>query len=135
MDDETIGVVDRVDRALSSGSPAVLQQWVQYEKLCVKPGLDYFLAKFQQQLSSSRSAIKSAQLFNPSKIVEMRPTAAEIDSLKAFPFLNIAVLLQNLKAELSVYLAKAIAVSPETDILLWWQNHSTNLPHCSKMYM
>ena len=33
------------------------------------------------------------------------------------------------KAELSVYLAKAADVSPETNTLLWWQNHSTDLPH------
>ena len=86
---------------------------------------------FQHELSSCVSAFKAAQLFVPSKIAEIRPTAAEIDSLKAFPFLSNAVLLQNLKAELSVYLAKAADVSPETNTLLWWQNHSTDLPHWS----
>ncbi len=109
--------LEAVARALSGGSPTVLQQWVQYGKLCLKPGLDYFLAKFQHKLSSSVSAFKSAQLFIPSKVTEMRPTAAEVGSLKAFSFLNNAVLLQNLKAELGVYLAKAAAVSPETDTL------------------
>ena len=123
--------LEAVARTLSGGSATALQQWVQYGKLCLKPGLDYFLSKFQHELSGSVAAFKSAQLFIPSKIVEMSPTAAEVDSLKSFPFLNNAVLLQNLKAELGVYLAKAAAVSPETDTLLWWQNNSTELPHWS----
>ena len=126
-----LGAVARALCGGTGGSPSAVQQWVQYGKSCVKPGLDYFLSKFNHDLSSSVSAFKAAKLFVPSKIVEMKPTAAEVDSLKAFPFLDCAVLLRNLKAELGIYLAKAADVSPETDTLLWWQNHSTYLPYWS----
>ena len=123
--------VARALSAVSGASPTLLQQLVTYGRSCVKPGLDYFLAKFLHDLSNSVSAFKSAQLLIPSKVVEMRPTAVEVGSLKAFSFLNNPMLLQNLKAELGAYLAKTAAVSPEIDTLLWWQNHSIDLPHWS----
>ena len=70
----------------------------------------------------------------PSKIAEMRPTAAEIDSLGSFPFFS-SIILQNLKAELSLYLAKAssVTVSPNFDTLMWWQNHASELPNWSEV--
>ena len=99
----------------------------------MKPGLDYFTSKFQNELSGYVRAFKAAQLFVPSKIAEMRPTAAEIDSLGSFPFFS-SIILQNLKAELSLHLAKAssVTVSPEFDTLMWWQNHSSELPNWSE---
>lgn len=45
--------VQAIAQALSGGSPAVLQHWVDYAKACVRPGLQYFLDKFSQDLCSS----------------------------------------------------------------------------------
>lgn len=36
-------------KSLSGDSAIILQQWVDYGKACIQPGLEYFLAKFQQQ--------------------------------------------------------------------------------------
>ena len=72
----------------SAGSPVVSQQWVEYAKSCVKPGAQYFVDKFSQELSGSVAVFRAARFFSPHKVVELKPTAAEIDSLKAFPFLN-----------------------------------------------
>ena len=57
----------------------------------------------------------TARFFSPHKVVELKPTAAEIDSLKAFPFLNNEIVLRNLKSELPSYLAKADGTSAATD--------------------
>ena len=105
----------------------------QFIKLCVTSGLDYFTTKFGNDLSESVSAFKAAQLSLPWKVTETLPTAASVDELKAFPFLDDPTILTNLKSELSVYLATAAGVTPSTvtDAVLWLKNHSNELPHWS----
>ena len=118
------------EKLLGGGSTARVQQYIYYGKTCVKPGLDYFATKFANEMSESVSVFKAA-FFVPWKVAEMHPTAASVDDLKSFPFLNTLHVLGNLKSELSLYLSKAFAVSPSTDIISWLKNHSTELPHCS----
>ena len=107
------------------------QQWVEYANTCIKPGLQYFLDRFSEELSGSVAAFKSARLFLPQKVVELKPDVAAVDSLQAFPFLNKASILLNLKSELPSYLAKAADIDVETDPLVWWKAHSADLPHWS----
>ena len=97
------------------------------------PGLGYFTTKFGNDLSESVSVFKAAQLFLPWKVTETQPTAASVDELKVFPFLNDPNILTNLKSELSVYLATAAGVTPftVTEAVTWWKNHSNELPHWS----
>ena len=94
-----------IAQMLSGGSQVVLQQWVDYGKACITPGLQYFLDKFTQVLSGSVGAFKAARLCLPQKVVELKPTAAAVDSLQAFPILNKATVLGCLMAELPTYLA------------------------------
>ena len=91
-----------------SGSGPLFQQYVHY------PGLDYFVAKFQDELSDSVCAFKAAQLFVPWKVREMMPTCSAVDMLKSFPFLNNAAVLQNLNSELSSYVALLMYVLTST---------------------
>ena len=123
--------VQAVARTLSGGSPVTLQQWVEYVNTCIKPGLQYFLDKFSQELSGSVAAFKAVRLFLPQKVVELKPDAAAVDSLQAFPFLNTASILANLKSELPSYLVKAADIDAEIDPLVWWKAHSADLPHWS----
>ena len=67
-------------------------------------------------------------MFVPHKANEMKPTAADIDQLKSFPFMDKAPLLHDLKAELSSYLAAASSARPATT-LEWWESHQEDLPH------
>ena len=122
--------VQAIAQTLSCGSHVVLQQWINYGKACVMPGLQYFLDKFTHELSGSVGAFKAAQLCFPQKVVELRPTAATVDSLQAFPFVKVSV-LASLKAELPTYLAKAAGIDPDIDPLTWWRTHSSELPHWS----
>lgn len=107
-----------IAQTLSGRSPATFQQWVQYAHTCIKPGLQYFLDKFTQELSGSVAAFKAARLFLPQKVVELKPDAAAVDSLQAFPFLKASILV-NLKSELPSYLAKAADIDAQTDPLVW----------------
>ena len=54
---------------------------------------------------------------SPSKMDEMQPSASDIDSLTAIPFLNDPTIIANLKKELPVYLAKADSVSSTINVL------------------
>ena len=58
-------------------------------------------------------------------------TSNDIDTLQAFPFLNESTLLENLKKELPVYLTKAADLDRNLDPVLWWKDHSDDLPFWS----
>ena len=64
---------------------------------------------------------------------ELKPTAADIDSLSIFPFLN-SELIASLKHELPDYLAEAEVVSEQVDALRWWKYHEENLYNWAKTY-
>ena len=105
-----------------------LQWWMQYALDCMKPGLEYFIHKFSSDLVDVVHAFKSARLFFPPKVDEMKPDDAEVNSLKAFPFLDQPARLDALKSELPAYLAQATDVAKAIDPLKWWKDHSTTLP-------
>ena len=123
--------LEDVARTLCGGPAVSLQQWIEYGKSCLKPGLDYFHDKFKNDLSTSVEAFKATQLFVPSKTMEMQITVVELDTFEAFPFLNKSSSLHNLKSVLNLYIGKATGVSADVDTWSWWQNHSAELPHRS----
>ena len=119
--------VNAVARSLAP-APAVQQQLVTYAKSYVQPGLDYFQHQLQTSLKVPVAAFKAARFFSPSKITDLKPSAAEVDSLLAFPFLSSTQDLVGLKGELATYLASAKGVDPTVDCLEWWKQHATLLP-------
>ena len=62
-------------------------QLIAYAKACLKPAYDYFETKCNEDLAISISMFKCARLFDPSKMNDMKPTAADVDTLRLFPFL------------------------------------------------
>ena len=56
-----------------------------------------------------------ARLFVPQKVVQLRPDASTVDSLKAFPFLRSDSLIASLKSELPTYLGRASNVATDVD--------------------
>lgn len=103
-----LAVAQKISRGTGSASRRQ-QQWTDYGKACVAPGLQYFKEKFSPAggLGQSVAAFKAARLAWLQKMVEMQPTSNDIDTLQAFPFLNESSVLDNLKTELPVYLIKA----------------------------
>ena len=87
-------------------------KWMQFAVWCIQPGFEYFVEKFSSDLAVAVNAFKSAtcRLFFSPKGCEMKPVANDIDSLKAFPFLNQPAVLDALKSELPSCLTEAADV-------------------------
>ena len=119
-----------VAQTISPGSASRRQQWIDYGKTCVAPGLRYFNDKFSPSgdLGGSVAAFKAAGLVWPQKMVEIQPTSNDIDTLQTFPFLIESSVLENLKKELPVYLTKAADLDRNVDSVQWWKDHSDDLP-------
>ena len=52
----------------------------------------------------------------------MQPNAASIDDLAVFPFVNNQAILDDLKAELPLYLAKAADTDSSFEALDWYRS-------------
>ena len=98
-----------------SADTTIQLQLLTHARNCVKPGLDYFQKQLQTSLKTPLEAFKAARLFSPHKLSVLLPSAADIDSLSSFKFLNSEELLASLKAELPTYLAKAEGVDFDID--------------------
>ena len=61
---------------------------------------------------------------------DMQPSAATLDSLRAFPFLG-AEDIERLKFELPQYLTKFIDLDVSFDLLQWWHSNSGDLSYQS----
>ena len=115
-----------VVKAEAKGNATHEQQLIDYSKACVQPAYDYFHLKFNNDLKPVLDAFKAARLFSPSKFHELKPSAADIDCLKALPFLNSQPTIDGLKSEIPTYMAVSEDVS--TDINAWWKSHAMELP-------
>ena len=113
---------------LSSGNATLAQQYEQYGRNCVQPGMQYFLTRFTQDLKESVEAFKAARLFVPHRALEIRPDSNAINNFTSFPFFDPDT-ISHLKDELPDYLAKAADVSAEMDTLEWWRRHEESLPY------
>ena len=124
--------VEAVTLLLRGSNPALTQQWLSYARGCVQGSIDYFEERFGDESKNPLAAFKSVTLFSPLVVHEMQPKATDLDSLKTLPFIDESV-LSTLKAELPSYLTKASQLSSTSnfDLLVWWKNNKTNLPHWS----
>ena len=123
--------VNAIARNLSSGNPLLQQQYAAYAVSCLQPGISYFNTAFQVKLQAPMAAFKAARLFSPVKVYELQPSANDVTSVEAFPFLKDPTVIAGLKAELPSYLAKTADVSPDFDCLEWWERNSRELPNWS----
>ena len=114
----------------ATGNIDVATQVHQYGVSCEQPGLDYFRAKFTEELKESVDAFKAARLFVPQKVVDMEPNANAIDSLAVFLFFTSPI-LSNLMSELPEYLVKAADASSRVCTIEWWEKNAHCLPHWS----
>ena len=75
-------------KAEANGNASHEQQLLDYSKACVQPAHDYFYLKFYNNLKPVLDAFKAARLFSPFKFHELKPSATDIDCLKAILFLS-----------------------------------------------
>ena len=75
-----------VSRESSSGNPALQQQLIAHGISCLQPGLLYFQEKLGSDTIHPVAAFKAARLFSPTKLIEIQPEAADIDTLNTSHF-------------------------------------------------
>ena len=121
-----------VARSLAPVDVAVQHQWISHGLSCIKPGYDYFNAKFGDDTHAPLSYFKALRYFSPAKVSEIKPTALDIDDLsRSIPFFSDPSFISDLKAELPTYIAKAHDVNPETQVFDWWGKNEASLPKWS----
>ncbi len=118
----TLAVVKRL-----ASPPMSEQSLVDYAKACIQPGYDYFHLKFDSDLRTVVDAFKSARLFLPTKVNDLKLDASTDDSLRTFKFLDNDQTLHDLKSELPTYLALAEDVA-EVNPLIWWEKSCDKVP-------
>ena len=122
--------LEAVSRKLSGVDQEAYEHWMRHGLDCVEPGLQHFDRTINGVLSNTLEFFKVARLFNPKKALEMNLDAAVIDCLGVVPFFDAST-IANLKTELPQYLAKAMDVSPDYDLLQFWKLNSPQLLHWS----
>ena len=120
--------VTAVAKTEAKGNATHEKQLLNYSRVCVQPAYDYFHLKFNNDLKPVFDAFKAARLFSPSKFHELKPSAADIDCLKAFSFLNSQQTIDGLKSEIPTYMAASEDVSAELNPIAWWKSHAMELP-------
>ena len=83
--------------AASAEEEAALQQ---HARGCVRPGIDYFLQKFNLQFYKVVRAFKAERYACPMRIQELQPAPTELGALRSFPFLDDDETIANLQREL-----------------------------------
>ena len=79
-------------------------------KACINPGFRFFQQKFSNEFHSVVRAFQSACLCCPIQVQQLRPTAASVEELRNFSFLDDDATIDSLVDELPRYLAKADGV-------------------------
>ena len=105
--------------AEANGNASHEQQLLDYSKACVQPAYDYFYLKFNNDLKSVLDVFKVARLFSPFKFHKLKPSATDIDGLKAFQFMSLQETIDGLKMEIPMYMAANEDVSTEIDLIAW----------------
>ena len=117
-----------VAKAEAKGNARHKQQLIAYSKACVQSAYNYFHLKFNNDLKPVLDAFEAARLFSPFKFHELKPSAADIGCLKAFPFLNSQPTIDGLKSEMPTYMAASEDVPTDINPVAWWKNHAMELP-------
>ena len=63
---------------------------------------------------------------------DLQPHTTIVESLAVFPAFDDPTVLCHLKAELPAYVAAVKDVSPDVNILEWWNRHEHTLPKLVK---
>ena len=112
-------------RELPQGNASHKIQLLDYANQCYPPAYKYFQDKFDNDLKNVVSAFKAARYFLPWKVHELKPTTSNIESLKAFPFID-ANLLSHLKGELAEYIAASEGLVESINLFKWWEAKERN---------
>lgn len=112
-----------------SNTPQEAAQLKRIARDAVEPGIAYFLRKFNVQFHDVVRAFKAARMACPTKVQELKPTAADVEQLRLFKLFNKDDTITNLQQELPDYRAEADGVRIDAgDELQWWKSKAERLP-------
>ena len=98
----------------------------------VRPGVNYFLRKFNVNFYDTMCTFQAAQIACPSAVQHLKPTPEDVQELRRFPFLDDPAIINDLQRELPDYCAQAEGARVnQGEQLQWWKDHSIRLPHWS----
>ena len=129
-----IGHMPNVNATVQSltGKPITDPQsikWINYAKLCVKPGIDYFKKQISSNMSNSLKVFKACRLFLPQKAVTMKLDVKSVtEAFDTTSFLSSREEFDQLIAELPAYLACAADTDDDADPINWWKKNAAALP-------
>ena len=93
----------------------------------MQPALDYFQELLDSSLKEQILVFKSVRVFNLHNIPMLKPDVSHVNALQVVPFFKDDE-LENLKAELPSYVAKADDIGSELAALEIWKLNATDLP-------
>ena len=117
---------EAVIRSITTQSTAQ-QRHRSYARGCMQPALDYFQELLDSSLKEQILVFKAVRVFNPHKIPVLKPDVSHVNALQVVPFFKDDE-LENLKAELPSYVAKADDISSELAALEFWKLNATDFP-------
>ena len=125
--------VEALARQRADGDQRLFNELIMQAKACINPGFRFFQQKFSNEFHSVVRAFRSARLCCPIQVQQLRPTAASVEELRNFSFLDDDATIASLVDELPCYLAKAdgVQMTSESDKIAWWSSNSETLPHWS----
>ena len=130
------GVSPGIARRQAVGNLPVYNQLVAKAKACINPGSQFFQRTLSQEFYENDRAFRSARLCCPVQVQQYRPTAASVEELRRFRFLDNDAIIQGLTAELPRYLAVVVDgadLQTEEKKLQWWSRNEANLPNWSSV--
>lgn len=91
-----------------------------------RPAINWFLRKFNVNLGATVAAFKAARIFDPVHAQSITINPQRIDALRAFPFFDHDDIIQDLQAELPMFVAAVDEVDVESDAekLRWWSHQA-----------
>ena len=104
--------MEGIARRQAVGNLPVYNQLVAKAKTCNNPGLQFCQRKFSQEFYENVRAFR--RLCCPVQVQQLRPTAASVEELRRFRFLDNDPIIQGLTAELPRYLAVADGADLQT---------------------
>ena len=125
--------VEALARQRADGNQGLFMQPTAKAQACISPGFRFFQQKFSNEFHSIVQAFRSAHLCCPIQVQQLRPTAASVEELRNFSFLDDDATIASLVDELPRYFAKAdgAQMTSESDKVVWWSSNSgTNLCIC-----
>lgn len=111
------------------------QRWYLYVlRESLMPASQYYVETSANDAIVSRSiqVFQATQLFNPRVVKTSRTVAADVDRIRAVPFLNDDNTIQSWKDKLPAHLAIVGNIPDDFDALAdtwrWWRNNATEIP-------